>query len=122
MEPWATQELTGYSCWGFPSGNTWSRAFVRKDEIKTNTEPEIPWLTFVKTTSILNLLESLGYTSTTAWVASDLLKAIGILSYTTVRRSVVDREDLKPYWKSEKGPISRGDQQDYYLKVFQRLY
>ena len=31
-----------------------------------------------------------------------LLKVLGILSDTTVRRSPVDREDLKPYWKSEK--------------------
>ena len=28
-----------------------------------------------------------------------------ILSDTTVRRSAVDREDLKPYWKSEKDQI-----------------
>ena len=31
-----------------------------------------------------------------------MLKALAILSDTTVRRSAVDREDLKPYWKSEK--------------------
>ena len=37
-----------------------------------------------------------------------------------MRRSAVDREDLEPYWKSEK--ISLGDQQSYYLQVFQRLY
>ena len=59
---------------------------------------------------------------TTARVAPDLLKALVILSDTTVRRSAVDREDLKPYWKSEKGHISLGDQQSYYLQVFQRLY
>ena len=35
-------------------------------------------------------------------VAPDLLKALAILSDTTVRRSAVDREDLKPYQKSEK--------------------
>ena len=40
--------------------------------------------------------------SATAQVGPDLLKALAILSDTTVRRSVVDREDLKPYWKSEK--------------------
>ena len=39
--------------------------------------------------------------SATARVAPDLLKALAILSDTTVRRSAVDREDLKPYWKSE---------------------
>ena len=60
--------------------------------------------------------------SATARVAPDLLKALAILSDTTVRRSAVDREDLKPYWKSEKGHISLGDQQSYYLQVFQRLH
>ena len=61
-------------------------------------------------------------TSVTAQVALDLLKALAILSYTTVRKSAVDQEDLKPYWKSEKDHISLGDQQFYYLQVFQRLY
>ena len=42
--------------------------------------------------------------SAIARVAPDLLKALAILSDTTVRRSAVDREDLKPYWKSEKRP------------------
>ena len=60
--------------------------------------------------------------SATAQVAPDPLKALAILSDTTVRRSAVDREDLKPYWKSEKGHISLGDQQFHYLQVFQRLY
>ena len=46
--------------------------------------------------------------SATARVAPDLLKALAILSDATVRRSAVDREDLKPYWKSEKSLISLG--------------
>ena len=41
---------------------------------------------------------------------------------TTVRRFAVDREDLKPYWKSgKKGYIPLGDQQSYYLQFFRRL-
>ena len=32
----------------------------------------------------------------------DLLKTLAILSDATLRKSVVDREDLKPFWKSEK--------------------
>ena len=40
--------------------------------------------------------------SVTARVAPDLLKAVAILSDTTVRRSAVDRKAPKPYWKSEK--------------------
>ena len=47
------------------------------------------------------LSKALDISSATARVAPDLLKALAILSDTTVRRSAVDQEDLKPYWKSE---------------------
>ena len=57
-----------------------------------------------------------------ARVALDLSKDLAILSDTAVRRSAVDREDLKPYWKWQKGHISTGDQWSYYLQVFWRLY
>ena len=67
------------------------------------------------------LKKALDISSATAWVAPDLLKALAIYSDTTVRRSAVDREDLKPYWKSEKSHISLGDQESYYLQAFQRL-
>ena len=60
--------------------------------------------------------------SVTARVAPDLLKAQVILSDTAFRRSAVDREDLKSYWKSEKSHIFLGDQQSYCLKAFQKLY
>ena len=40
--------------------------------------------------------------SATVQVAAHLPKVLAILSDTTVRRSAVDLEDLKPYWKSEK--------------------
>ena len=53
--------------------------------------------------------------------APDLLKALAILSDTTVRRSTVDQEDLKPYWKSKKGHVFIDDQQSY-LEVFQLLF
>ena len=55
--------------------------------------------------------------SATARVAPDLLKALAILSDTTVRRSAVDQEEPKPYWKSEKGHISLGVQQTIIYKV-----
>ena len=42
--------------------------------------------------------------SATTRVAPDLLKVLPILSDATVRRSAVDQECLKPYWKSEKRP------------------
>ena len=56
--------------------------------------------------------KTLDMASATTRVAPDLSKALAILSDTTVRKSSVDSEDLKPYWKSEKkGQISLGDQQ-----------
>ena len=51
-----------------------------------------------------NPVKSLGYINATARTATDLLKALAILLDITPRRSVVDQEDLKPYWKSEKRP------------------
>ena len=68
------------------------------------------------------LSKALDISSATARVAQNLLKALAILSDTTVRRSAVNREDLKLNWNSEKGHISLGDQQSYYLQAFERLY
>ena len=51
-----------------------------------------------------NPVKSLGYINATALVAPDLLKDQANVSDTTVRRSSVDRGNLKPYWKSEKRP------------------
>ena len=53
-------------------------------------------LEFVKKTSMPNPFQGLGYSAT----ARGILKALEVLSDTTVRRSAVNREDLKPYWKS----------------------
>ena len=49
-----------------------------------------------------SLSKSLYILRAAAQVAPDLLKALAILSDTTVKRSAIDREDLKPYKKSEK--------------------
>ena len=46
-----------------------------------------------KKTQLENLLK---ISSATAQVAPDLSKSLAILSVTTVRRSAVDQEDLKP--------------------------
>ena len=46
--------------------------------------------------------KALDISSAIVRVAPDLLKALAILSDTTVRGSAVDREDLQPCWKSEK--------------------
>ena len=66
------------------------------------------------------LSNALDITIATAQVAPDLLKALAILSDTTVRRSAFDGDNLKPFWKAEKRP--HFDQQSYYLQVFLRLY
>ena len=50
------------------------------------------------------LLKILDILSVTVIVALDLLKALAILSDTTVKRSAVNPEDLKPSWKLEKTP------------------
>ena len=47
----------------------------------------------------------MGISSATVWVVSELLKTLAILSGTTARRSAVDWEDLKPYWKSGEGNL-----------------
>ena len=48
------------------------------------------------------LSKALDILSARAWVTLNLFKALEIPSDTAVKRSEVDREDLKPYWKSEK--------------------
>ena len=73
-------------------------------------------------TECQTLSKALDISSATPRVAPDLLKALEILSDTTVRRSAVHREDLKPYAKLQKGHISLCDQQSYYLQVFQKLH
>ena len=60
------------------------------------------------------LSKVLDISTASAGVLPDLLKALVVLSDTTVRRSAVDQEDLKLYWKSQKGHISQGDQQSYH--------
>ena len=46
--------------------------------------------------------KALDISSATAQVAPDLLKALAILSDTTVTKSAVHQEDLKQYWKPEE--------------------
>ena len=60
------------------------------------------------------LSKALYVLSATAWAAPDLLKALANLSDTTVRRSAVNRKDLKLHWKSDKRPHFRNDQHTYF--------
>ena len=64
--------------------------------------------------------EALDISCATAEVAPDMLKALAILSDTTVRRSAVDQENH--IGNRKIGHISSGYQQAYYLQVFERLY
>ena len=61
-------------------------------------------LRFWRTPACQTLSNILNISSATAQVAPDLLNALAITSDTTVRRFVVDQEDLKPYQKSDKRP------------------
>ena len=85
MEPWGTAVLTGYSCENVSFRTTGSSLLLKKNKIKSNIWPKIPWV-----------------------LAPDLvLKALVILSDTTVRRYyAVDWKHGKPYWESEKKHIS----------------
>ena len=89
-ELWSLPALTGYFCEGFLSKTTRSRLILRKNE-----------MTSYLTWNFIRLVcEEL--LSATARVALFLLKALAVRSGVTVRRSVVDREDLKRYWKSDE--------------------
>ena len=116
MEPWGTPALTGYFCEHFPYENTQNHKILIKDKMRPNMSSEIPWdLSLWRKLACQTLSEALDIWSATAQVAPV------ILSNTTARRSTVDQEDLKSYWKSEKGHISLWSKENYYLQVFQRI-
>ena len=105
MELWQTPALTGYFCENVPPRTSQSRLLLRKEEIRPNIWPETPWdLSLQRKPECQTLSKALDISSaaTTAQEAPDLVKALAILSDTTVKRSTVDNEDLKPYLKSEK--------------------
>ena len=103
---WGTPALNGYSCYDFPSSTTWSHLLLREGEIRPNIWPGIPEdLILWRRPAWQTMLKVLDISSATAHVAPDLLlKALAILLDATVRKSAVDWEDLKPYWKSWKRP------------------
>ena len=68
------------------------------------------------------LLNALDIPSAKASEAPGLLKSLAILSNASVRRSAVHREDQSNNGNQKKGHNSLGDQQSYYLQVFQGLY
>ena len=98
MESSWNPALTGYSCKDSPSRTIRSCLLLRKEEIRPNIWPEILWdLNLWRRWTCQTLSKSLDISSATTQVVPDLLKALIILSDITVRRSVVDVEDLKPY-------------------------
>ena len=90
MQPWGTLELTGYSCEDFPSRTSQSHLLLRKKK-KYLTQNSIRYK-FVKKANIRfgTLSKALDISSVTAGVAPHLLKALAILSDTTVRRSATN--------------------------------
>ena len=77
---------------------------------------------FVKKTSISHPVGSLEYINCPGSRNPRPIKRVAILLKTTVRRSGDDQEDLKPYTENRKEVVPPGDQQVYYLWVFQRFY
>ena len=98
IDPWGTPALTGYPCEDFPFRITSSHLLLTKEDIWLNIWPEIPYdLSLWWRSACQTLLKALDISRITAPVVSDLWKALAILSDTTVKRSAVDWEDLKPY-------------------------
>ena len=98
---WGTPTLPGYSI--FPSRTTRIPLLLGKEEIRPNFWPEIPYnLDLWRRPAFQILSKALDMSGAKAQLAPELLKALAILSDRTMRRSTVDQEDLKPYWKSEK--------------------
>ena len=104
IKSWGTTVLTGYSWEHLPLRTTWSHQLLRKEEITKYLTWNSIDLSLWSRAACLTLSKALDISSATAQVAPQLLKAPAILSDTTVRRSAVDQEDLKPYWESEKNP------------------
>ena len=91
-KPWGTPALTEYSSEDFPSRTTQSQQLLRKEEIRPNIWPGIPKdLSLRRRQTSQTLSKALDISSTTAQVA------LAVLSDTTIRRSAVDPEDVKPY-------------------------
>ena len=100
IEPWGIPALTAFFS-RLLIQNHLKLSFTKKRRNRPNISPEIPQVIRLwKRPACQTLSKSLDISSARARVAPGLLKALAILSDTTVRRSVVDWEDLKPYWKS----------------------
>ena len=96
MDLWGTPALTRCYCEDFPSRTTWSWLLLKIEEIRANIWLENQWdLRLWRSPACQTLSKALDISSATAGAAPDLLKALAILSNTTVKRSAVDWKDLK---------------------------
>ena len=97
MELWETAALTEYFYKDFPSRNSQSRPLRGKDKTKPNSQPEIPWdMSLWRRPACQTLWKPLDISSIIAPKVPDLSKALASLSDTTVRRSAIELEDMKP--------------------------
>ena len=95
MEPWGTPGWTRHSCNDFSPRTTQSRLLLRNEELKSNTQPKIPKKNGVYEED--QHAKASDISNAAAQVAPDLLKALVSLSEKTIKRSAVEREDLKTY-------------------------
>ena len=116
---WGRTVLTGYSCKSVPSRTIWSFLLPRNDKIWLKTWPKI--------SLDLSLWRRPAYQtlSTTFNISSAMAPVVlAVLSDTTIRRSAVELEDVKPYRKLKKSHFSRGTSciMMYYLQVLSKTW
>ena len=88
MDLWGTPALTRCCCEDFPSRTTWSWLLLKIEEIRANVWLENQWdLRLWRSPACQTLSKALDMSSATDGAAPDLLKALAILSNTTVKRS-----------------------------------
>ena len=93
------------SLWRIAFHNNLKSSITEKRQNKVKICPKIPYeLSLWRRPASQTLSKALDISIATAQATLDLLKIQAILSDTTLRRSIVDQEDLKPYWKSENRP------------------
>ena len=83
IEPWGTSTLNAHSEDVYPSKTTRSLLILGNDEIR--------W----RRPACQTLSKAFAISSAAARVAAELLKALAILSFTTVKRSAVEWEARK---------------------------
>ena len=106
IEPCETPSLIANSGDHLSSKTTSSLRPLQKEEIIWKMSSVTPYAFSLWSRPLLcqTLSKALEMSKATAQMASDKFKVLAILSVTTVRRSAVDLDDPKPYWKSEKRP------------------